>query len=245
MSVARVAIPETLCPGSITDLTHAIARAVADASVDLLVLKGSPAIFCRGLDIEHLVGQTDGSNPSIVTAAVTAFANCLNTIRFASKATLARIEGEALGGGVGLAAACDVVVAGENATFALPELLFGLTPATILPVLLNRMPPQRVRLWALRGETQDAGAAREACLVDEVVAAGDIDTACRRWERALRRADPRATAWFKNMLVEEIDERRESISRGVARTAAALAEETVLEPLRAFWRDGTPPWEGR
>jgi enoyl-CoA hydratase/carnithine racemase len=146
---------------------------------------------------------------------------------------------------VGLAAACDVVLADENASFALPELLLGLTPATILPVLLGRLSAQQVRLSALQGKSYDARAAHAVGLVDEVVGAGELDAACRRWERTLFRVDLRAVAQLKRLVIEDVGRQGEAIRRGAALTASALTDETVLRPLRAFWRDGTPPWEGR
>jgi enoyl-CoA hydratase/carnithine racemase len=248
MATARVSVPETLCPWSLRQLADALTQAIDDPAVHLVVLEGSETAFCRGLDFEQLVRDTDcpdssaGGTPSPETA-VTAFADCLNLVSLSRKPTLARIAGPALGGGVGLAAACDVVLADENASFALPELLFGLTPATIHPVLLGRMSAQQVRLWALQGKAYDARAAHAVGVVDEVVGAGELDTACRRWERTLSRAEPRAVAQLKRLSVEEVGQRREAVRRGAALTAAALTNETVLAPLRAFYQDGTPPWE--
>jgi enoyl-CoA hydratase/carnithine racemase len=144
---------------------------------------------------------------------------------------------------VGLAAACDVVIADEGASFALPELLLGLTPATILPLLLSRMTAQQVRLWAIQGKPHDARAAQQAGLVDEVVRAEQAAAATRRWARALSRAQPRALAQFKWLLAEETCGQEDAIRRGAALTTSALGDETVLGPLRVFRHSGTPPWE--
>ncbi len=243
MTIARVAVPESLSLLSVRELAAAVTRACDDPAVRLVVLEGSETAFCRGLDLVQLIGAE--TCPGDAAAAATAFADCLRTIMLAGKPTLARVAGPALGGGVGLAAACDIVLADNKASFALPELLFGLTPAIILPVLLGRMSVQQVRLWALQGHAFDARVARVAGLVDEVVNAGDWDDACRRWERALGRANCGAVARFKRLLVEEVGRQEEALRRGAARTAEDLTDETVLVPLRAFWQDGTPPWEGR
>lgn len=250
MTIACVAVPEMLSLESVRALAGAVTSAVEDPAARLVVLEGSATVFCRGLDMEQLVGAGEGQTASEIAspqpaAAAAAFVDCLRRIALASKPTLARVAGPALGGGVGLAAACDVVLAEENASFALPELLFGLTPAIILPLLLQRMSVHQVRLWALRGSAYDARAAYAAGLVDEVVEAGQGDAACRRWERALGRAEPRAVAQLKRHLAEEGGWQAEALRRGAARTAAALADEAVLGPLRAFWQDGTPPWEER
>ena len=78
------------------------------------------------------------------------------------------MEGAARGGGVGLAAACDVVVASEDSSFALPELLFGLLPAVALPFLLDRISIQAIRLWALTGHSRSAAEAMADGLVDQI-----------------------------------------------------------------------------
>ena len=243
MTISRVAVPETLSLRSVRELAAALTRACDDPTIHVVMLEGAESAFCRGLDLEQLVGT--GACPAAAAAAATAFADCLRAITLAGKPTLARVAGPALGGGVGLAAACDVVLADEQAMFALPELLFGLTPAIILPVLLGRLSVQQVRLWALRGHALDARAAHAAGLVDEVVAAGEWDDVCHRWERSLGRADRRAVAAFKRLLAEEVGRQGEALREGAARTAADLADEAVLGPLHAFWQDGTPPWEGR
>jgi enoyl-CoA hydratase/carnithine racemase len=118
-----------------------------------------------------------------------------------------------------------------------------LTPATILPVLRQRMTAQQVRLCALQGTAFDALAAQRVGLVDEVVRAGETEAATRRWAQALGRAQPRALAQFKRLLAEEGGGLESAIRRGQALTTAALAEEAVRGPLRVFRENGTPPWE--
>jgi enoyl-CoA hydratase/carnithine racemase len=234
---ARIAIPESLHLSALRTLAAALAAALDDSTVRLVVLAGGGEAFCRGLDLEAL---DEGADPG---SALALFGDCLQTLSLARKPTLALVTGPALGGGVGLAAACDVVVADESASFALPELLLGLTPATILPLLLQRMTAQQVRLWALQGTTHDAQAAQRVGLVDEVVRVGEADAATRRWARALRRAQPGALAQFKRLLAEE-GRQEAAIRRGQVLTTSALGDEAVLGPLRAFLQTGTPPWQG-
>jgi enoyl-CoA hydratase/carnithine racemase len=237
MSVARVTVPEAIHAAALRTLADALAAAVGDPAVRLVVLAGNGEVFCRGLDLEAL---DEGADPG---PALALFGDCLQALSLARKPTLALVGGPALGGGVGLAAACDVVVADEKASFALPELLLGITPATILPLLRKRMTAQQVRLWALQGTAFDAHAARRAGLVDEVVRAEEAALATRRWARALSRAQPGALAQLKRLLAEEDGRQESAIRRGQALTAAALADEAVRGPLRAFRENGTPPWE--
>ena len=237
MSVARVTVPEAIHAAALRTLADALAAALDDPTVRLVALAGNGEVFCRGLDLEALDEEAD---PGLALAL---FADCLQALSLACKPTLALVGGPALGGGVGLAAACDVVVADEKASFAVPELLLCLTPATILPVLRQRMTAQQVRLCALQGTAFDAPAAQRVGLVDEVVRVGETEAATRRWAQALGRAQPRALAQFKRLLAEEGGGLESAIRRGQALTTAALADEAVRGPLRAFRENGTPPWE--
>ncbi len=240
MPAARIVVGETLNRATVRALTDAVREASQAPAVSLVILEGEDPGFCRGLDLEELTDPLADR-----AGTVEAFAECLRLISLSARPTLAWVNGSVLGGGVGLAAACDVVLADESATFALPELLLGLVPATILPVLLGRMTAQQVRLWALSGKTCTAEEAHVLGLVDEVVAASAKEAACCRWERLLRRANPRAVASFKRLLLDEIGGQELAVRRGAARTAADLTDEAVVGPLRAFWLDGTPPWEDR
>src|SRR4051812_27966939 len=147
---ARIRVPRALEPAGLVELGRALLAASRDDAIRVLLLEGAEGVFCRGLDAAVAL-ETRGVAEE--ARAAHAFASCLRALRFGGKPTIAAVDGEALGGGVGLVAACDLVLATERATFALPELLFGLLPATILPLLHERMPPQKARLLALRGRS--------------------------------------------------------------------------------------------
>src|SRR5262249_37795617 len=149
--------------------------------------------------------------PGAVIAAMDDFVRCLTTVRLGGKPTIALVDGAALGGGLGLAAACDVLLATERASFGLPEALFGLVPATIFPLLLERLPAQRARLLALDPLSRSAGAAITAVLADQIVPVSERDRALARWIRALGRGAPGAVAMIKRLGAEQM---RAAIERG-------------------------------
>src|SRR5947208_2370374 len=130
VELARVTVPPTLDGASLTMFRRALAAACRDDECRVLVVEGSDSEFCRGLDFAALSEASSGD----VGEATHLFARCLTELRSAGMPTIAAVGGATIGGGVGLAAACDMVLASERATFALPELLFGLLPATVLPL---------------------------------------------------------------------------------------------------------------
>jgi enoyl-CoA hydratase/carnithine racemase len=204
-------------------LTRDIRSATADGQVRVLELRGAPGVFCRGMDLTAAVAPEGG---------LAAMARCLHALRGSGKVTLAVVDGEALGGGLGLAAACDYVLATERATFGLPELLLGLVPATIFPVLLERMPPQRVRRLALLGHAHNADEASALGLVDEVIASHpeSFERTVRRVLRRLSRVDASAVALLKGLSTRDDPDR--AIEHGAALTDALLATPGVQAKLR-------------
>ncbi|HZV02380.1 MAG TPA: enoyl-CoA hydratase/isomerase family protein, partial [Planctomycetota bacterium] len=237
MEATRIPIPETLSLATTSALLEALARAGSDSS-RVVIIEGRPEVFCRGLDLASV-----SDRPRAAHSIAVSFARCLEAIRALAKPTIALVRGEALGGGVGLAAACDLVIATGEASFALPEALFGLLPAIVLPVLLERMPAQKARLLALSAQGIGAARAREIGLVDEVVAAAGIESALRPWVRALARPRPGAVAALKRTTAEEegltLDD---ALGRAAVASASAGGDPAVVAAIREFLASGVAPW---
>jgi enoyl-CoA hydratase/carnithine racemase len=223
-----VKVPVTLGAREVEELRRTLAAA-REASA--IVLEGSDGVFCRGLDPSaNLLGHAERE------AAIEAFADCLGILRRSPAPSVAVVDGEALGGGLGLAAVCDVVIATPRATFSLPETLHGLQPAMILAALLERMPPQKARLLALTPHARGAEEARALGLVDEIATAS-VRSSLSAWLRALRRPKPQAVAALKSFTLEIAGlPFSEAVRRGAARTAEALATAPVQAALRDLAR---------
>jgi methylglutaconyl-CoA hydratase/polyketide biosynthesis enoyl-CoA hydratase PksH len=209
----------------------------------MLVLQGSGGSFCRGMDLEAVVA----AEPADARRGAELYADCLVALRAHSKYLVAAVDGAAFGGGVGIAAAADVVVATRKSVFGLPELMLGLLPAMVLPLLLERMPPQKARALALTLEGVDADRAHQLGLVDELVAdAAALERAVRRLGRASLRAEPGAVAALKRLCTRlpEIGW-REGIAAGCELTSARLVDGEITAVIRAYL-DGQPlPWHAR
>jgi enoyl-CoA hydratase/carnithine racemase len=167
-------------------------------------------------------------------AGVEAFARALRAIRTASRPVIAVVEGAALGGGVGIAAAADLVLATARATFGLPEALFGLVPGVVMPFLLERVPAQKARLFALTGHARTAGEALALGLVDLIAPEDRLEAAVRHATKQLARAESGAVSSLKRGVDDA------AIARGVAETTRLLAAPEVERNVRAFL-DGVWP----
>jgi enoyl-CoA hydratase/carnithine racemase len=238
LGVRLITLPRRIDARSAAALRRDLQGAVKAPDCDVLLLSGTEGAFCEGMDFAAL------SAPAAARKAVAAFADCLRTLRNAPKPSLALVDGKALGGGLGLAAACDGVIASNRSLFALPEVLFGLTPAVIAPFLLERMTPRRFELWALTGGSHDAEAARREGLVDEMVPAEEIQQASQRWLRSLSRARPKTIKSLRG-LVATASGREALLKKGIAETSRALGDKKIRAALVAFAEHGIPPWESR
>lgn len=240
--MATVRLPRAIDRAGAARLLDDIRRAAHDLPHDVIVLTGDTGVFCEGLDLDAL-GSAAGQDDD-VTAAVEAVAECLTLLHRSPRPTIALVNGAARGGGVGMAAACDVVIASSRSSFALPELLWGLLPAMIYPSLRERLSVHRCRLWALTGGTWTADDALRAGLVDEVVPVEALERASREWQRRLSRTRPESVARLRRFVDDEgVRDYSEATRRGAALTAAALLDGELRARLQRFAETGQPPWE--
>ena len=206
----------------------------------MLVLQGSGGTFCRGMDLEGVVA----AEPADAQRGAQLYADCLVRLRSHDKYVVAAVDGGAFGGGVGIAAAADLVIATRQSVFGLPELMLGLLPAMVLPLLLERMTPQKARALALTLEGIDAERAHHLGLVDELVDDPPaLERAVRRLGRAALRAEPGAVAALKRLSTRlGTMGWREGIAKGCKLTSARLADADITAAIRAYLEGEPLPW---
>jgi methylglutaconyl-CoA hydratase len=175
-------------------LRTALTDALADDAVRVIVLAHTGRVFCSGMDLAEAAGGGAESQ------GVREFPELLELIWSAPKPVVAVVRGPARAGGVGLAAACDVVVAGASATFAFSEVRLGLVPAVISAVVLPRMVPHVAHRLMLTGQVFDADTAAAGGLVDLVVPDADVDAEVRAQLVHLTAGAPAALAETKRLL---------------------------------------------
>ena len=206
----------------------------------VVIQSSTPGVFCKGMDLEFLVAHA-GEDQS---EKLLAYARCMERLRGSNKAVVCLIDGEAMGGGVGLAAAADVVITTTRSLFALPECVLGLIPAMVLPLLCERMPVQKARWMALSSRGVKAEEALAIGLVDEVVEGPiQLEQSLRRTLKRLLRASPRAVARLKRYSSEIATlSRVDALAVGAERTANDLIELETIAAIRGFMAGESPPW---
>jgi methylglutaconyl-CoA hydratase len=176
----------------------ALLEALADDAVRVVVLDHTGRVFCSGMDLSEAAGggaQEQG---------VREFPELLQAIWSSPKPVVAAVRGPARAGGVGLLAACDVVVAASSATFAFSEVRLGIVPAVISAVVLPRMVPHIAHRLMLTGQVFDAEVAATGGLVDVVVPDADVSGELRAQLVHLTAGAPAALAETKRLLRERM-----------------------------------------
>jgi len=229
--------------GMIHALTECFEELAAKEALRALVLTGEGHSFSAGGDLawmQRMAGYDFGHNLDDARA----LAGMLHALRNLPFPTLARVQGNALGGAVGLIACCDIAVAVDSARFGLTEARIGLIPATIAPYVIEALGPRWSRRLFLTGERFDAARARELQLVHETCSAGELDLRVEALLGELLACGPQAQRAAKDLLGDlagrPIDRAmREDTS---ARIAHIRVSPEGQEGLHAFLEKRAPLW---
>jgi methylglutaconyl-CoA hydratase len=176
VTMARPAVFNAFDEAMIGELDAAFAQLIADDAVRVIVLAAEGRHFSAGADLQWMQRASQASLAWNIEDA-RRFAAMLARIDTCPKPTVARLQGAALGGGVGLAVACDIAIASDDASFAVSEAKFGILPAVIGPYVVNAVGKRQARRLALSTERIAAHQALEMGLVQRVVAAEELDLA--------------------------------------------------------------------
>jgi methylglutaconyl-CoA hydratase len=206
------------------------------------VLGGRGPSFCAGADIAAMkaaAGATFEQN----LAEAERFGAMFAAVSEFPHPVVARIQGMALGGGVGLACACDLAIASEDARFALSEVRLGILPALISPYVLRRLGDAAARELMLTGERIDAATAARVGLVHHVVPAAGLDAGVEERVQALLEGAPEAQARIKALLARWTGAAREDYRAALPRTLAEVRSGAeARDGLAAFLEKRKPRW---
>jgi len=220
----------------VAELRAHLAAADAAADVRAVVLTGAGPAFCAGADLKA-GGISAADNP---------FVEVLKTVWEFPKPIVGRINGHAFGGGVGLAAACDLTVAAESALFAFSEVRVGVIPAMISVLCIRKLGIQQAMWLFLTGERVSAARAVELGLIHRAVPADRLDATVEEVLDLVRLGGPNAVREAKQ-LVRRIPEL--SVDEGFGWTATKIAElfasEEAAEGMRAFVEKRPPRWAAK
>ena len=228
---------------AIADLTMAFDEVSQDADVRAIVLAANGPAFCAGADLnwmKKMAGYTREENE----ADALRLADMLRTIYFSPKPVVARVQGDCYAGGMGLVAACDIVVAAEGVNFCLSEVKLGLIPATISPYVIKAMGDQASRRYFLTAERFDAHEAKRLGLAHETVPAERLDDTVAGILKALVNNSPNAVREAKKLVrdiaglpVDDV-----LLADTAARIAHIRASAEGREGVASFLEKRKPAW---
>jgi methylglutaconyl-CoA hydratase len=228
---------------TIAEMALAFDELGRDEAVRAIVLAANGPAFCAGADLnwmKRMAGYSDAENLEDATR----LADMLRTIYLCPKPVVAKIQGDCYAGGMGLAAACDVAVAAEGASFCLSEVKLGLIPATISPYVIKAMGENAARRYCLTAERFSAQEAHRIGFVHELVKADDLDAGVAAIVKALVSNSPNAVRQAK-VLVRDIAGRpldNALVADTAARIATIRASLEAREGISSFLEKRKPSW---
>jgi methylglutaconyl-CoA hydratase len=201
LNMARPAVFNAFDETMIGEMDAAFEQLIKDPEVRVIVLAGEGKHFSAGADLQWMQRASAATREWNLQDA-RRFAGMLARIDTSHKPVVARVQGAALGGGVGLACACDIAIAADMATFAVSEAKFGILPAVIGPYLINAVGKRQARRLALTTERIGASEAAQMGMVHQVVAAAELDAAVDRAVANLLIGGPTAHGEIKRLFAQ-------------------------------------------
>lgn len=224
----------------VAQLASRLDEAIGDPGARVIVLTGAGSAFCSGVDLSEQLAADDGGR----ARSLQAIASVLYGIWSAPKPVIARVNGPARAGGLGMVAACDIAVAAESTTFGFSEVRIGVAPAMIATVVIPRIGQARAMELMLTGEPFDARRAVEFGLLNAAVPLEELDATVRRVTGQLLKGAPGALAATKR-LVREVPSL--SVEEGLRAMTALSAElfgsDEGRAGMAALLEKRPPPWD--
>lgn len=228
----------------IAELHQAANVLAADESVRVVVLAAEGRSFCAGGDLGWMREQFEAA-PEVCKAEAAKLAYMLQALNTLPKPLIGRVQGNAFGGGVGMASVCDVAIGAESVMMGLTETRLGLIPATIGPYVCARMGEARARRVFMSGRRFDAAEAVELGLLAKAVSAEELDAAIEAEVVPYLNCAPAAVGRAKGLLRAlgpRIDEA--TIAHTIDELAACWEGVEAPEGIGAFFDKRKPSWQG-
>ncbi|WP_137172727.1 enoyl-CoA hydratase/isomerase family protein [Massilia sp. HP4] len=228
---------------AIAELALAFDELGRSDTVRAIVLAANGPSFCAGADLNWMKKMAGYSHEENHDDALR-LADMLRTIYLCPKPTVAKVQGDCYAGGMGLVAACDIVVAVDSAGFCLSEVKLGLIPATISPYVIKAMGEQAARRYFLTAERFDALEARRIGFAHEVVAADALDATVAGIVKALVNNSPNAVKQAKTLVREIVGQPVSDalLADTAGRIAAIRASLEGREGVASFLEKRKPTW---
>jgi enoyl-CoA hydratase/carnithine racemase len=228
----------------VRELRARVAEIRDDAAARVVVLTGAGGqAFCAGAD---LTGMAAGAGHLELHESRGELADLFGDLWSLGKPTIARVQGYALAGGMGLALACDLVIASDDAVFGTPEIDVGLWPYMITVPLVRSMPPKKALELMMTGRRVSAAEAERIGFVNQVVPAGELDATVDALAAALAAKSPAIMALGRQSFYDVWDESAaDALPLLHALLTVTAGTDDAAEGLAAFAEKRRPTWTGR
>ena len=239
--------PETrnaLSDELLAELTDALEKTREDDVVRCVVLASShEKVFSSGANLAGFAAEVPLVHKHLGTER---FPQLFRLIGELGKPTIVKAGGHVLAGALGIALACDLIVAGESATFGTPEISVGAFPLMSMALIYRNVPRKKTNEMLLLGERLTAEQAREAGIVNKVVANRELDAAVDDWARRLAARSPLIVRLGKDAMFRQMDMAfLDALDYLRAQLSLALSTEDIVEGVQAFFEKRDPVWKGR
>jgi enoyl-CoA hydratase len=226
------------------DLISAFESARDDDQVRCVVLTSThEKVFSAGGSLDQFAADVPLVHKHFGTER---FPRLFKTIMGLGKPTLCAANGHVLAGALGLALACDLIVAKETATFGTPEINVGVFPFMIMSLIYRNVPRKKANELLLLGERMSAGEARDAGIVNRVVPDAEFDAAVADWAGKLASKSPVLMKLGKDAMYRQLDMPFEDALDFLrSQLSLAFATEDIQEGVKAFFEKREPHWTGR
>lgn len=227
----------------IAELTAALLKLKDNPQVRVVILAANGKSFSAGADLNWMRRMADYTQEENIQDAL-ALAKLMKTLNELPQPTIARVQGAAFGGGVGLVAACDIAIASERSSFCLSEVKLGLIPAAISPYVIMAIGPRQARRYFLTAERFSAAEALRIGLLHQLCPEADLVSTCEQICHQLLQNGPQALGEAKR-LIRDVAGRSvdgELIQLTAERIAAIRASDEGREGLSAFLDKQKPSW---
>jgi enoyl-CoA hydratase len=228
----------------LTDLIAAFELARADDAVRCVVLTSThETVFSAGGSLDQFAADVPLVHKHFGTER---FPRLFQTILQLGKPTICAANGHVLAGALGVALACDLIVAKESATFGTPEINVGVFPFMIMALIYRNVPRKKANELLLLGERISAEEAREAGIVNRVVPDAEFDAAVAEWAEKLAGKSPVLMKLGKDAMYRQLDmPLDEALDFLRSQLSIAFTTEDIQEGVKAFFEKRDPNWRGR
>ena len=242
LTLARADKHNAMSAQMLAELTQAAAELGIDDAVRVVVLTGAGKSFCAGGDLEWMRAQRDmdSGTRAVEAGKLAAMLGALNRL---PKPLIGRVQGNAFGGGVGMACVCDVTVGVDSLKMGLTETRLGIIPATIGPYVIARMGEGRARRVFMSGRLFDAAEAVELGVLARAVPVEDLDAAVEREVVPYLSCAPGAVAAAKELALDLGGAASEAaVAASIAALSARWETEEAAEGIGAFFEKRKAAW---